>query len=117
MTAQSYGIEVISADIKRADFPPQVTSAIIDRLFAERQRVAARHRANGEEEYRKRTSAVQAQADILIAEAERDARKTRGEGDARAIAIVQEALLQDQSSTRSCGPSSPTRRRYAPTQH
>ena len=95
VTDQNYGIEVISADIKRADFPPQVTSAIIDRLFAERQRVAARHRANGEEEYRKRTSAVQAQADILIAEAERDARKTRGEGDARAIAVVREALLQD----------------------
>ena len=95
VTAQNYGIEVISADIKRADFPPQVTTAIIDKLFAERQRVAARHRADGEEEYRKRTSAVQAQADILIAEARRDARKTRGEGDARAIAIVQEALLQD----------------------
>ena len=95
VTDQNYGIEVISADIKRADFPSQVTSAIIDRLFAERLRVAARHRADGEEEYRKRTSAVQAQADILIAEANRDARKTRGKGDARAIAIVQQALMED----------------------
>ena len=95
VNSQGYGIEIISADIKRADFPPQVRSSIIDRLWAERQRVAARHRADGEEEYRKRTAGVQAQADILIAEAERDARQTRGRGDAEAIRIVQEALTQD----------------------
>ncbi len=95
VTGQGYGITIISADIKRADFPPEVRSSIIDRLWAERQRVAARHRADGEEEYRKRAAAVQAEADILIAEAKRDARKTRGEGDAQAIALVQEALELD----------------------
>ena len=92
---QHYGIEVVSADIKRADFPSQVRSSIIDRIWAERERVAARHRADGEEEYRKRTAAVQKEADIIIAEAERDAREIRGEGDADAIRIVQEALLED----------------------
>ena len=95
VTDQGYGITIISADIKRADFPPEVRTSIIERLWAERQRVAARHRADGEEEYLKRTAAVQAQADILIAEARRDARETRGEGDARAIALVQEALQLD----------------------
>ena len=92
---QNYGIDIISADIKRADFPPQVTEAIIERLRSERQRVSARHRADGEEQYRKHTAAVQAEADILISEAERDARKIRGEGDAEAINIVQEALQED----------------------
>ena len=91
---QGYGITIISADIKRADFPQQVEAAIIHRLQAERHRVAARWRADGEEEYRKRTAEVQAQADIIIAEANRDARRIRGEGDAEAIRIVQEALLQ-----------------------
>ena len=57
--------------------------------------MAARHRADGEEEYRKRTAAVQTRADILIAEANRDARQTRGEGDAQAINIVQQALETD----------------------
>ncbi len=95
VTSQQYGISIISVDIKRADFPPQVRSSIIDRLWAERQRIAARHRADGEEEYRKRTAGVQAQADILIAEARRDARQTRGRGEAEAISIVQEALEQD----------------------
>ena len=59
VTSQRYGIEIISVDIKRADFPSQVRSSIIDRLWAERQRIAARHRADGEEQYRIRTAAVQ----------------------------------------------------------
>ena len=95
VTSQKYGITIISADIKRADFPSQVRSSIIDRLWAERQRVAARHRADGEEEYRKRTASVQTQADILIAEAENEARQVRGEGDAEAIRLVQKALERD----------------------
>ena len=93
--SQQYGIDIISVDIKRADFPEQVRSSIIDRLWAERQRIAARHRADGEEQYRIRTAGVQAEADILIAEANRDARQTRGQGDAEAIRIVQEALEED----------------------
>lgn len=93
--SQGYGIDIISAEIKRADFPPQVRDSIIDRLRAERQRVAARHKADGEEEYRKRTADVQAQADILLAEARRDARQIRGDGEAQAIGIVQEALTTD----------------------
>ena len=95
VTEQEYGIEILSADIKRADFPHQVRSTIIERLKSERRRVAARHRADGEEEYRKRTALVQRDADILIAEARRDARETRGEGDAEAIRIVQESLERD----------------------
>ena len=93
--SQEYGIEIIGADIKRADFPQQVTSSIIDRLWAERQRVAARHRADGEEEYRKRTAGVQAEADIIISQARSEARQIRGQGDAEAIAIVQQALAED----------------------
>ena len=93
--SQGYGIHIISVDIKRADFPPQIRASIIDKLWSERARVAARHRADGEEEYRKRTAGVQAQADILIAEARRDARQTRGQGDAQAIRTVQEALQTD----------------------
>ena len=95
VTSQGYGIHIISADIKRADFPPQVRSSIIERLRTERQRVAAKHRADGEEEYRKRTASVQRDADILIAEARRDARETRGQGDAEAIRLVQESLERD----------------------
>ena len=93
--SQGYGIRIINAHIKRADFPQQIRQSIVEKLWSERQRVASRHRADGQEEYLKRTAQVQAEADILIAEAERDARVTRGEGEAKAISIIQEALDQD----------------------
>lgn len=92
---QQYGVTVISADIKRADFPHEVADAIITRLQAERQRVAARHRADGEEEYRKRTAAVDAQARAIIAQANRQARAIKGEGEAEAIRIITAALERD----------------------
>ena len=92
---QKFGIEIISADIKQADFPAQVTQAITDRLRSERQRVAASHRAAGDEQYQLITSDAQARADIIVAEAESEARQLRGEGDAEAIAIVQQALSRD----------------------
>ena len=92
VTDQDYGIEIISADIKRADFPSQVTQSIIDRLISERRRVAEGHRADGEREYLSRNGEAQKRADIILAEARRDARQIRGEGDAEAIRLVQQAL-------------------------
>ena len=92
---QNYGIRIISANIKRADFPTQVENSILDKLRSERYRVAAAHRAHGQEEYLQRTSAAQAEADILLAEARRDARRITGEGEAKAIAIIREALQED----------------------
>ena len=95
VNTQKYGIRIISTDIKRADFPQQVTRAITDRLRAERQRIAASHRAAGDEQYTLITSKAQAEADIIISQAESDARQIKGEGDAKAIAIVQTALSRD----------------------
>ena len=95
VNSQGFGIEIISADIKRADFPEQVTNAITERLRTERQRVAASHRAAGDEQHQLITSKAQAEADIIIAQAESEGRQIRGEGDAQAIAIVQDALSRD----------------------
>ena len=94
-TDQEYGINILGADIKRADFPQQVTQSIIERMRAERLRIANLYRATGDKEYATWTAEVQKKADIIIAEARRDARKVRGQGDAEAIAIVQDALNED----------------------
>ena len=94
--SQRFGLRIISAHIKRADFPPSVENTIIARLTEERKRVAADHRARGEEEYRRRTAAVDREAAVLLAEAEREARIIRGNGEAEAIRLVRDALLQDE---------------------
>ena len=92
IAAQNYGIELLTADIKQADFPLQIKDAIIARLREERNRVAAAHRAAGEETYRKTTAAVDAEAATILAEARQEAQRIRGEADGEAIRLVREAL-------------------------
>ena len=92
IAAQNYGIELLTADIKRADFPPQIKDAIVARLREERNRVAAAHRAAGEETYLKTVAAVDAEAAALLAEARQEAQQVKGEADAQAIRLVREAL-------------------------
>ena len=45
-----FGIEMVDVRIKRADFPEAVTNSIYTRMRAERNRIAARFRAEGEEQ-------------------------------------------------------------------
>ena len=56
---------------------------------------APAYRADGKEQHRIRTASVQAKADILLAQARRDARTTRGQGEAAAIATVDQTLDQE----------------------
>jgi len=91
----TFGIEMIDVRIKRADFPEAVTASIYTRMRAERNRIAAGFRAEGEEEDRKIRAATDRDRDVILAEAERESNKRRGEGEAEAISILAEALNQD----------------------
>ena len=91
----NFGIEMIDVRIKRADFPEAVTASIYTRMRAERNRIAAGFRAEGEEEDRKIRAATDRDRDVILAEAERESNKRRGEGEAEAISILAEALNQD----------------------
>jgi membrane protease subunit HflC len=89
------GIAVVDVRIKRADFPEEIADSIHDRMRAERKRKADRERAQGAERDAEIRAATDKDATILLAEAERIANITRGEGEAAAIAIFAEALEQD----------------------
>ena len=91
----NFGIEIIDVRIKRADFPPAVTNSIYTRMRAERNRIAAGFRAEGEEEDRKIRANTDRDRDVLLAEAERESNKRRGEGQAQAIQILAESLNRD----------------------
>ncbi len=91
----NFGIQMIDVRIKRADFPEAVTASIYTRMRAERNRIAAGFRAEGEEEDRKIRAATDRDRDVILAEAERESNKRRGEGEAEAISILAEALNQD----------------------
>ncbi len=94
-TAQKLGIQVVDVRIKRIDLPPEVSSAVFERMRAERERVATEHRAEG----RSKGEAIRAQADanvtITVATAKANAAKIKAEGDAKAAQIYATAYGKD----------------------
>ncbi|MGD1039140.1 MAG: protease modulator HflC [Roseiarcus sp.] len=89
------GIEVLDVRPRRADLPAETSQAIYDRMKSERQREAKELRAQGYEWAQE----IQAKADrertVLLAEATRQARVTRGEGDAQANDLFTAAFADD----------------------
>ncbi len=92
---QNFGIEITDVRIKRADFPDSVTASIFTRMRAERNRIATRFRAEGEEEDLKIRAVANKDKDIILAEADQKGNQIRGEGEAKAISILAEALNKD----------------------
>ena len=92
---QDFGIEIIDVRIKRADFPESVTPSIYTRMRAERNRIATRFRAEGEEEDLKIRAVANRNREVILATAEQESNEIRGRGEAEAISILAEALNQD----------------------
>lgn len=87
-----YGIEVVDVRIKRTDLPPENASAIFGRMKAERERQAKQYRSEGEEASARIKAKADKERTILLAEANREAAITRGQGDALATKIYAESL-------------------------
>ena len=92
---QNFGIEIIDVRIKRADFPDSVTPSIYTRMRAERNRIATKFRAEGEEEDLKIRAVANRNREVILANADKESSQTRGEGEADAIRILADALNQD----------------------
>jgi membrane protease subunit HflC len=73
------------------DLPAEVSESVYRRMEAERKRVANELRSTGSAEAEKIRADADKQREVIIAEAYRDAQRTKGEGDAKASAIYAEA--------------------------
>jgi len=89
------GIEVVDVRIKQINLPTEVSEAIFNRMRAEREAVARRHRSQGQEEAEKLRAAADYEVTRTLAESERQARILRGEGDAEAAKLFADAFSQD----------------------
>lgn len=89
------GVEVVDVRVKRIDLPPEVSSAVYDRMNSEREIEARQYRAKGQE----RALAIRAGADreavVIEAEAYRESEQIRGDGDAKSASIYASAYTQD----------------------
>ncbi len=94
-TMKAYGIEVFDIRVKRTELPQENYESVYNRMISERQRIAAQYRSEGDEEALKMMSDTDRQIVILLSEARQQAEITKGEGDAEAARIFNEAYGQD----------------------
>jgi modulator of FtsH protease HflC len=93
--ARKIGVEVLDVRLKRVDFPLEISESVYRRMDAERKRVANELRASGAAEGEKIKADADKQREVILAQAYRDAQKTKGEGDAKASAIYAAAFGQN----------------------
>lgn len=94
-SAKQLGVEVADVRIRRADLPEDVSQAINERMKAERERDAKEFRAQGQELAQGIRSGAERERTVLIAEAEKKAQTTKGEGDKVAAKIWADAANKD----------------------
>lgn len=95
-SASDLGIEVVDVRIKGIDLPSTTSSAIYQRMRANMEKIANRHRADG----RGAAEAIRADADkqaaVTLAEARSNGEKIRADGSAKAEAIYAKAYSQNE---------------------
>ena len=89
------GVAVIDVRLKRVDFVPEISSDVYRRMESERKRVANELRATGQAEGEKIKADADRQRQVIVAEAYRDAQKTKGEGDALAARTYADAFQKN----------------------
>lgn len=94
-SAQELGIEVIDVRVMQINLPTEVSQSIFQRMRAERQAVAMEHRSEGREQAEFLRADVDARVTVMLADAERESRELRGQGDAEAAGIYADAYTKD----------------------
>lgn len=93
--AEPLGVRVVDVRVQRIDFPKEAREVVVSAMGAEQARLAREHRSQG----RVASEAIRAEAERLrtqvLANARRDAERTRGEGEARASEIYAQAYSVD----------------------
>lgn len=89
------GIEIVDLRIRRLNLPSGNMQAVFERMRSERQKIAERYRSSGLAENRMIRSQADRQSGELLAKAHADAERIRGEGEAAAIHVLNEAYAND----------------------
>ena len=89
--ARQIGIQVVDVRLKRVDYSEEISKSVYDRMISERKRIANQLRSEGSAASEKIRADADKQREVIIAEAFRDAQKTKGEGDAAAAEIYSSA--------------------------
>jgi membrane protease subunit HflC len=94
-SAQNLGIQVVDVRIRRADLPAETSQAIFERMKAEREREARENRAQGAERAQQIKSRAERERTVILAESQKMAQITKGQGDGEANRIYADAYGKD----------------------
>jgi membrane protease subunit HflC len=94
--AEKFGIEIIDVRIKRADLPEENSAAIFRRMQTEREKEAKEIRAEGEQAAQEIRSKADKLRREIISGAIRESYEIKGQGDAEAARIYNEAFKVDE---------------------
>jgi len=92
---RQFGVKVEDVRLRRADLPEENTTAILNRMKSERERIARQLRAEGAEASARITADAERERTVLLARARADADRLRGEGEREAIKTYADAFGQD----------------------
>ncbi|NMH60929.1 protease modulator HflC [Alteromonas ponticola] len=86
-SSDELGIGIVDVRVKQINLPTEVSNSIFQRMRAERAGVAREHRSEGQEQAEVIRADIDAKVTVMLADAERNARQVKGEGDALAAQI------------------------------
>lgn len=92
---KQFGVTIEDVRLRRADLPEENTTAILQRMKSERERVARQARAEGAEASLRIKADAERDRTVLLAEARAQADRLRGDGERQAIKIYADAFGQD----------------------
>ncbi|MCP0914070.1 MULTISPECIES: protease modulator HflC [Legionella] len=93
--AAQLGIHVVDVRIKGIELPPNTSNAIYQRMRADMQKIANRHRADGNAAAEAIQAAADAKVTVLLAKARSEGQILRAQGQAAAAAIYADAFGQN----------------------
>lgn len=94
-SSDELGIAIVDVRVKQINLPTEISTSIFQRMRAERAAVAREHRSEGQEQAEIIRANIDAKVTIMLADAERNARQLRGEGDASAAKIYANAYSKN----------------------
>lgn len=86
-SSDELGIRIIDVRVKKINLPEEISISIFNRMRAERAAAAREYRSEGKEQGEIIKANIDARVEVMLADAERNARQLRGEGDAQAAQI------------------------------
>lgn len=93
--AAQLGIHVVDVRIKGIELPANTSNAIYQRMRADMQKIANRHRADGNAAAEAIQASADAEVTVLLAKARSEGQMTRGQGAAKAAEIYAQAFNQN----------------------